>query len=367
MQLSRLLQYQRDRGLFVPAYFVSKDAMCLLDIVVRASLYSGLVYSFLVPQCGIITLWLISCYVCYYASGVGFVLAVLLSPNAALIAGVILPTTLGAMLSGMIDSVPNWLTYISFIRYATEWFVVSEVVAIDHATGFDPDSSISLTSIALFANTKGYTRVGSDSTVQRGPAWALFLFGLAFRIIAVIGMHLVNNDRVSYLMRRVACATCRAKNVEATQSAGTGPVDTGGFDEAAVAASRAGRAASNSAGAEPTSPRSSAPSTGAMMLLNSDALQRFTNRAATSTKTLRFQLPQNAFPGQQIHVQDPESGETVGVMVPMGAVPGNFLTIRYTTAVPTTPTAPTGQSFAPQSFAPQSFAPAPAAAPPTAG
>ena len=52
--------------------------MCLLDIVVRASLYSGLVYSFLVPQCGIITLWLISCYVCYYASGVGFVLAVLL-------------------------------------------------------------------------------------------------------------------------------------------------------------------------------------------------------------------------------------------------------------------------------------------------
>ena len=151
----RLLFYrERARGLHVAAYFAAKDTMGMLDTLVRASLFSGVAYSFLVPQMGSFRLFLISTFVCYFASGVGFFLAAVLNPNAALIAAVILPTTTGAMFSGLIAAVPNALSYISFIRFATEWFIVSEVHAIDKATGFDPNepNGLSLTTIFLYSN-----------------------------------------------------------------------------------------------------------------------------------------------------------------------------------------------------------------------
>ena len=88
---------------------------------------------------------------CRY-EGIGFLLAATLNPNAALIAGVILPTTTGAMFAGLIDAVPLIYTYASFIRYATEWFVIAELEAIDKATGFDPYDPIgvSLTTVGSF-------------------------------------------------------------------------------------------------------------------------------------------------------------------------------------------------------------------------
>ena len=229
----RMLFYrERERGLFVISYFLSKDAMTLLlDMTVRTSLYSGLLYSFLVPQLGFLRLWDICFMVCYYASGVGFLLAATLSPNSALIAGVILPTTTGAMLSGLISAVPNSLTYLSFIRYATEWFFMEELAAIDKVTGFNAynPESISLTTIYLEssrAKEQKYTRLtaGNEflsllgSPVHNGPGLALFLWGLSFRILAIIALHLVNNDRVTYLVRRVMCAKCRADNLRKTET-----------------------------------------------------------------------------------------------------------------------------------------------------
>ena len=68
---------------------------------------------------------------------------------------------------------------------------------------------------------------------------------------------------------------------------------------------------------------------GALSLLNSAALQAFTN-TATTQKTLRIQLPAGCFGGQQIGVVDPETGLQIGVTVPAGSTPGSFLTVRYT-------------------------------------
>ena len=98
-------------------------------------------------------MWFISFMVCTFASGAGLLLAAILKPNAALIAGVILPATAGAMFSGLIAAVPNWLSYLSFIRFATEWFLIGELWTIDKATGFDPSdpNGLSLTSIFLFS------------------------------------------------------------------------------------------------------------------------------------------------------------------------------------------------------------------------
>jgi|TARA_B110000208_G_scaffold143836_1_gene173512 hypothetical protein len=376
--------------------------MCLLDIAVRASLYSGLVYSFLVPQCGIITVWLMSFMVCYYASGIGFLLAAVLSPNSALIAGVILPTTVGSLLSGMIETVPNWMTYLSFIRYATEWFIVKELEAIDKATGFDPssDDELSLTTLILSQNTKGYAR--GDI-----PALALFLYGFAFRIITVIALHLVNNDRVSYLIRRVMCAACRRKNLAATKSSSVSDCAAAVVDDQESSAIEMvvdrTPASSGFSSDDWWSPRgitvgsvwrhstrgvgtvvaispdgkctvhvefTNAASKGVQQynadswskfhrfqhqrrrrtrvatmcqdaLLNSAALQRFTSaQAATTTKTMRFRLPHGCFSGQLIHVENPVTSKEMAVTVPFGAIPGNFVTMRYNTSMTASEEAP---------------------------
>ena len=51
LSAERLLFYrERKRGLNVCAYFTAKDAMGLLNTGVRASLFAGITYSFLVPQ-----------------------------------------------------------------------------------------------------------------------------------------------------------------------------------------------------------------------------------------------------------------------------------------------------------------------------
>ena len=51
LSAERLLFYrERKRGLNVCAYFSAKDAMGLLNTGVRASLFAGITYSFLVPQ-----------------------------------------------------------------------------------------------------------------------------------------------------------------------------------------------------------------------------------------------------------------------------------------------------------------------------
>jgi hypothetical protein len=358
----RLLFFrERKRGLCVPAYFFSKDLISLVDIAIRASVFAGTIYSFLVPELGYFTLFILSFYVCYFAAGIGFLLAATLSPNAALIAGVIVPTTVGGMLSGIIPTVPKIFTYLSFLRYAQEWFTMAELQSIDKLNGFDPQNpeALSLTTMFLYSQPKpfGFSRLADYGGTVSIPAVALLLGGIALRLITMIALCVVNNDRVKFLSRRLLCCACRASNISESvqhlesqrdaeklsvselmdgvaRASSRGHFDaTTVFNSLATPPPNSAEHPSLNGSSSNELPRMRRQSSSAMELLSvameSDAMQAVVANAAAAHKLLRFQLPADSYAGQQIRVQDPDNhGVLVNVTVPSGVAAGNFITVR---------------------------------------
>ena len=270
---------------------------------------------------------MISFMVCTFASGVGFLLAAILKPNAALIAGVILPTTAGAMFSGLIAAVPNWLSYLSFIRFATEWFLISELWAIDTATGFDPadPNGLSLTTIFLMdpgAQEKGYHR-GSPARA----AVSLLFYAMLFRLGAVIALHVVNNDRAIFFCRVCCCARKRRKNLASARYALSHGESADSSAAAALQQRLTAPAPEESEAAAADRRVPAAKSSAAFELLRASSIRELDLR--TRTRTLRFKLPLDSCKGQEIAVAHPTTGETVAVTVPAGAAPGAFISVRY--------------------------------------
>jgi|TARA_B110000208_G_scaffold179971_1_gene229254 hypothetical protein len=156
---------------------------------------------------------------------------------------------------------------------------------------------------------------------------ALLAWGVAMRIGTLIALHVVNNQRAVYLLRICCCANKRRANIA---SAHFDLAHEEGAETSAASALRERLVVPiDDPSADGGGAAAGADGEAARTLLDASALRFRSLSLRSRTSTLRFKLPPDCYEGQEIRVANPETGEAVAVTVPPGAMPGNFITVRY--------------------------------------
>lgn len=169
------------------SYFVGKDLAQYPSLILLPLLFAGVFATFWSPRGSFVMLWILFMLVWWVASGIGYVISVLLPPNLATMGAVVvifgfsmfagIKPTLSEM-SKMWIPMP-WLPWISPFRYSSEAFYLLEIFEWSK----------------IYDVTTGLDIMGWQEAHKVNWLLVLLGMGLFWRLIAMIGLEILDRKK----------------------------------------------------------------------------------------------------------------------------------------------------------------------------
>jgi hypothetical protein len=171
-------------GIGVTEYFLSKAALEACIVIIYPAVFSIVFYFTILPEFDFLTFFKVIILVHWSTSGIGMLLACILSPTTALLGSVLIPIGLGGFFSGLsplyssFTQVQKLISCLSNTRWAVEALLGYEFDALaDHLNG-----------TILFSQ-------GFSPDQQQQNELVLFSMGLIYRILCYISLHTFNRSK----------------------------------------------------------------------------------------------------------------------------------------------------------------------------
>lgn len=175
------------------AYFLGKDLSMVLQLLVGPLVFTVSYEALATPRMSFTNYWLVFAGVYWCSSALGYLVSVVAPASLAQLCGVIAVFS-NAQFSGGSPTLVEmqqkfiplrWFPWVSYMRYALEALYVGEVSAYSNV--------VSLQGLSLAEIVK--TNFGYDLDAFPHDVLALFLFGLGIRIIALLLMTFLHQDK----------------------------------------------------------------------------------------------------------------------------------------------------------------------------
>ena len=187
---SERVQFWRESsaGTSTLAYFIALQVAHLPSILIAPVFYVLCFYQLVGPLAPLLSYYTLALCVYWCAAGLGYLVSVVAPPKQAQLAGVLAvlvsmmfsgTTPMLSVLKEILGGLLYWPTYISFVRWSTEWFVINELQHYTQIYDVQPG-------LALY----------SYSFDDFAPCIiGILLIGSVARILAFLALTLLNRDK----------------------------------------------------------------------------------------------------------------------------------------------------------------------------
>jgi hypothetical protein len=128
-----LLNRESSSGISIDAHFLSQNLIDLIWILLSPALFLGPYYYLTLPRQSFSEYYVVAVFVCWWTSGMAYMISALLPPSTVLMTGVFIALILGAFVQGLTPTIASSrgtllevLMGISYNRWAMEALTINE-------------------------------------------------------------------------------------------------------------------------------------------------------------------------------------------------------------------------------------------------